>query len=125
MPSNLELIESLMEAVNRRDIDHMMSFFTEDSIYHPLPVGLFEGPQEIRQVLQGMLDMAKEHEWIVHHVAESSDGTVFNERTDRFLIHDKWVEIRCTGVFGIVRGKVAFWHSYFDLDQFQSQIADV
>ena len=59
MSSNLELIESLMEAVNRRDIDHVMSFFTEDSVYHPLPVRLFKGLQEIRQVLQGMLDMAE------------------------------------------------------------------
>lgn len=32
-----------MAAFNQRDIDGIMSFFTEDSIYHNLPiVGVFE-----------------------------------------------------------------------------------
>lgn len=46
-----------------------------------------------------------------------------NERTDRFLLNGKWIEIGVMGVFEFKNGKIAAWRDYFDLGQFQRQMA--
>ena len=47
---------------------------------------------------------------------------VMNERTDRFLINDDWVEIQVMGIFEVVDGKIAHWRDYFDMAKFSAQM---
>jgi limonene-1,2-epoxide hydrolase len=59
----------------------------------------------------------------VHHSAEQ-DGTVLNERTDRFRLADgRWVELRVMGVFEVLDGKITAWRDYFDLGQWMAQLS--
>ena len=46
-----------------------------------------------------------------------------NERTDRFLVGEKWVEARVMGIFRLRDGKISEWRDYFDLAEFQAQMA--
>ena len=56
-------------------------------------------------------------------IAESADGVGLTERTDRFLIAGKWIELPVMGAFELRDGKICAWRDYFDMAQFQRQMA--
>ena len=122
MSDNLAIVEDFIAAFNANDLDKIMSFFAEDAIYHNMPMAPVEGLEAIRGVIQGFSALAVEIDWITHNIAESADGSVLTERTDRFLIGEKWVELPVMETFVIRDGKVAQWRDYFDMNQFTSQM---
>ena len=122
MSDNLAIVEDFIAAFNANDLDKIMSFFAEDAIYHNIPMAPVEGLEAIRGVIQGFSGIAVEIDWITHNIAESADGSVLTERTERFLIGEKWVELPVMGTFVIRDGKLAQWRDYFDMNQFTSQM---
>jgi len=100
-----------------------MSYFSADAIYTNIPMDPPNiGLEAIREAINGFLAMASEVEFIVHHQGESSAGVVMNERTDRFLINGKWIELPVMGIFELSDGKITGWRDYFDLGQFNNQM---
>jgi limonene-1,2-epoxide hydrolase len=122
MSENQTIVQAFVEAFNANDLDRIMGFFQADAIYHNMPLDPVTGVEAIRGVIQGFLGLATEVDWVVHNIAESSTGSVLTERTDRFLIKGKWVELPVMGTFLIRDGKLAEWRDYFDMKQFQSQV---
>jgi limonene-1,2-epoxide hydrolase len=120
--ANMKLVEDFVGAFNANDLEAIMSFFTDDAIYHNIPMAPVSGLEAIRTVISGFLGMSSEIEWIVHNAAASAEGVVLNERTDRFLVNGKWIELPVMGAFEIHAGKIAKWRDYFDMNQFQSQM---
>jgi limonene-1,2-epoxide hydrolase len=105
------------------DIDAVLDFFTDDAEYVNVPIDPPNvGKDMIRATVEGFTGAASTIEFVVHMQAENSDGTVMNERTDRFLIGDTWVELPVMGVFELTDGKISKWRDYFDLNQFMSQM---
>ena len=100
-----------------------MGFFSEDAVYHNIPVQPVKGTAAIRGVIQGFLGMATQVDWIVHQLAETQEGVVLTERTDRFLIRGKWIELPVMGAFDLREGRITGWRDYFDMKQFQSQLS--
>lgn len=123
MSRNQEIVRSFIAAFNANDLARIMSFLTEDAVYHNIPVQPAQGTAAIRAVLQGFLGLATEVDWVVHRLAETPDGVVFTERTDRFLVRGKWVELPVMGAFAVRDGRIAEWRDYFDMKQFQDQVA--
>ena len=123
MSGNETVVEAFVKAFNERDLDAIMAFFDEEAIYHNIPVDPVEGIDAIRITLSGFLDMSTEIDWVVHQLAENPAGYVLTERTDRFLIGGKWIEIPVMGTFEIRDGRIRAWRDYFDMNQFQSQLA--
>jgi limonene-1,2-epoxide hydrolase len=121
---NTELVDAFADAWKSRDVDRILSFFTEDAVYVNIPIEPpNQGVEAIRKTIEGFVGMAEAIEFVVHHTAENPDeGTVMNERTDRFRLGEKWVEARVMGVFEITGGKIRAWRDYFDLAEFQSQM---
>ena len=120
---NETVVEAFVKAFNERDLDAIMAFFDEEAIYHNIPVDPVKGIDAIRVTLSGFLDMSTEIDWVVHQLAENPEGCVLTERTDRFLIGGKWIEIAVMGTFEIRDGRIRAWRDYFDMNQFQSQLA--
>lgn len=114
---NREPIQKLIDACNRKDIESALTVFTEDAVYHNIPLEPVSGIQAIRDVLGPFLSMAAEVEWIVHHWADGAHGIVMNERTDRFLIDGTWLELPVMGVFEVEDGRIRAWRDYFDLQR--------
>ncbi|MFE9327593.1 limonene-1,2-epoxide hydrolase family protein [Nocardia sp. NPDC052278] len=54
----------------------------------------------------------------MHRVAQADGGTVFAERTDRFLIGNTWVSLPVTGVLEVRDGKITHWRDYYDPRRF-------
>jgi limonene-1,2-epoxide hydrolase len=79
------------------------------------------GPDGVRSVLSGgITEAAEQVEWVVHRQV-ASGSTVMNERTDRFLVGDRWIEIPIAAVFEVQDGRVRLWRDYFDLDTYRKQ----
>jgi len=122
MAQNTEIVLDFIAAWKRRDPDEIMGFFSDDCVYHNIPVEPVEGLEAVRATIAGFAGMATAIEWITHHVAENEAGVVLTERTDRFEIGGKWLEIAVMGTFELRDGKITHWRDYFDMAQFQAQL---
>jgi limonene-1,2-epoxide hydrolase len=122
MSANLEIVRSFIAAWSRNDLDEIMSYFAADCVYHNMPVEPARGSEPTRAMIKGFSSMATKVEWVLHQIAESEAGVVLTERTDRFEIGGRWVELPVMGSFELRGGKIVAWRDYFDLAQFQRQL---
>lgn len=120
-PSPGEVVTALVRACEARDLDAVCALVTDDIEYDNVPIGVVHGPDGVRTVLSGgVTQAATKVEWVVHRQVEAG-STVMNERTDRFLVDGRWVEIPIAAVFEVRDGKVALWRDYFDLETYRRQ----
>lgn len=122
MSRNTQIVEAFIAAWNRKDIDGVMSFFSDDCVYHNMPVAPVKGTAAIRGVIDGFTGMASQIDWELHQIAENSAGVVLTERLDKFLIGEKWIALPVMGSFELQGDKISAWRDYFDMAQFQSQL---
>jgi limonene-1,2-epoxide hydrolase len=116
-----EVVTALVHACEARDLDAACALVADDIEYDNVPIGKVFGPEGVRQVLSGgVTQAASEVEWVVHRQV-ASGSTVMNERTDRFLVDGRWIEIPIAAVFEVRDGKVALWRDYFDLETYRKQ----
>ena len=102
------------------DADHLASYFTDDAVYHNMPMAPAEGIEAVKAALAGVSQMTSRG-WEVLHSASSGD-VVLNERVDRFDMGGTEVAVQVCGVFEIRDGKIARWRDYFDMASFQKQM---
>ena len=81
------------------------------------------GRSAIEAVIRGYLGLASEMDWQIAYQAEVAPGVVLNERLDRFKLAEGWLELPVMGAFEVVDGKIACWRDYFDMADFQRQLA--
>ncbi len=122
MSANIERVRAFIDAWSRNDLEEIMAFFAPDCVYHNIPVAPVQGTEAIRAVIQGFAGMASEIEWVTHQIAEGPGGVVLTERTDRFRIAERWVELPVMGAFELRDGLIRAWRDYFDMAQFQRQL---
>ena len=115
------IIREFLASWPERSVDRFLDFFTDDAVYHNMPLEPVSGKNGIREVLNLFLPAEEIEAEIVHLVARGN--LVFTERIDRFRFGDKRVELPCAGVFEIRDGKIAAWRDYFDLATWQRQTA--
>lgn len=116
-------VVQLISAIESRDRSHVLDFFTEESVYHNMPMEPCRGLEAIWIELAQVLDLADAVDWQVHAIAGTGDGRVLTERTDRFRVNGHWAEFQVMGIFEVRGGKVMHWRDYFDLQQGLSALA--
>ena len=123
--SNIERTMKFIEPWNNRDIEGIMGSMTSDCFYHNIPMDPQKGHDEIRTYLEPFVQMTTNIEWIVHNIAEDSNGTVLTERTDRFEINGQWMDILVMGVMEFQDGLILNWRDYFDMKAYEQETARV
>ncbi|MBI4696800.1 MAG: nuclear transport factor 2 family protein [Gammaproteobacteria bacterium] len=112
------IVRGFLDAWRIRNLDHLMSFFTEDAVYHNVPVEPIVGAPAIRAIFEAFLGAFVEAELEVITLAAGPD-LVLAERIDRFLMaNGNRVALPVTGVFVIAGGRIARFSDYFDLATF-------
>jgi len=111
---NITLVRSFCEAFERRDIEEILGYFTDDAVYHNIPVAPATGTAAIRNVLQMFLGQATFAEFEVLNISAAGD-VVLTERVDRFEVGGKRIELPVMGTFEVKGGKIAAWRDYFDM----------
>ena len=104
-----------------RSIDRFLEFFTDDAVYHNMPMEPVTGKNGIREVLNLFIPTEDVEAEITQLAARGN--VVFTERVDRMTIGGKRVVLPCAGVFEIRDGRIAAWRDYFDLATWQRQTA--
>jgi limonene-1,2-epoxide hydrolase len=111
---NRAVVQSLADAWAARDIERIMDHFTDDIVYHNIPMDPAEGKDAVRAVIEGFLGMADSIVFETRN--ELSEGDlVMNERVDTFVIAGNETPIRVMGVFELRDGRIARWRDYFDM----------
>jgi limonene-1,2-epoxide hydrolase len=117
-----EIVLEFCRAVPRRDVARLLGFFSEDAVYHNIPVAPVSGHEGIGKVLSGFLGPASDAEFEVLAIS-SRDGVVLTERIDRFTIGGKRIVLPVMGAFEVGSdGRITAWRDYFDMAQFTSQM---
>jgi limonene-1,2-epoxide hydrolase len=113
--ANLETVRRFCEAFSRRDPDEILAFFTEDAVYHNMPMPPVQGKAGIKTVLDMFLKPAESVEFIILKIAEDKEGAVLTERLDKFSLGGNKIELPVMGVFEVEAGTIAAWRDYFDM----------
>lgn len=124
MADSKQLVLDFIEAWNRLDYDAIYAAMADNIFYHNIPMEPCEGIDAVRAFFDGSGMGSDGAEWIVHHIA-ADDDTVLTERTDKFRINGQWIAIRVMGTFELENDKIIKWRDYFDLAEFQNQMASV
>jgi limonene-1,2-epoxide hydrolase len=117
-----ELVAEFIAAIERKDVESALELVADDIEYENVPIAVVTGLEAVRSGLTPFIEGASEIEWVVH-CQVSDEATVMNERTDRFRMGDRWMEIRVAGVWTVRDGKIAVWRDYFDLATFTAQMS--
>jgi limonene-1,2-epoxide hydrolase len=121
--SHSDIVRTLIDAWERRSIDDILATMTPDVRYVNVGMGEMVGHEAVRTGLAAFLAVSTKVHWTVHHIAETPGGVVLTERTDVFEMGPKTVAIPVMGVFEFEAGKISAWRDYFDVPDFQKQMA--
>lgn len=113
--SSHDLVAEFCKLWSAPDPERIAGYFTEDAVYHNIPMQAVQGREAIKEFIAGFLAAVDGIDFQIHR--QVSDGDlVMNERTD--VMRRKGggeVALPVMGVFEIVDGKIAAWRDYFDL----------
>jgi limonene-1,2-epoxide hydrolase len=97
------------------DPEKILGYFTEDAVYHNIPMPPAEGRAAIKDFLGVMLDGFEGIDFRIHRQFSQGD-VVMNERTDVMHRTDGGrLELPVMGVFEVRDGHISAWRDYFDL----------
>ena len=117
-----KIVTDFCNAWPRKNIDELLGFFTEDAVYHNIPLEPAKGKAAIRGVINTFLPMAKSLHFKVLH-SGGNGNVVFNERVDVFdLDNGKTIQLPVAGVFEVTGNKISAWRDYFDMAMYTKQM---
>jgi len=119
----IQIVTEFCNAVPRRDVEELVGFFSDDAVYHNIPIAPVRGRDAIAATLRGFLDPSTDASFEV--LALAGEGRkVLTERIDRFTINGKQIALPVMGTFEVdAQGKISAWRDYFDLAQFTKQMS--
>jgi len=111
------LVTEFCSSWERMDAEEIASYFTDDGVYHNIPMAPAVGRAAVLELLKGMGQMIQAIRFEVHRQV-AAGGVVMNERTDYISMGGKSIALPVVGVFEIENGKIKAWRDYFDMGQF-------
>jgi limonene-1,2-epoxide hydrolase len=117
-----KIVTDFCNAWPRKNVDELLAFFTDDAVYHNIPLESAKGKDAIRGVINTFLPMARSLHFKVLNSA-SNGNVVFNERVDIFdLGNGKTISLPVAGVFEVTGSKISAWRDYFDMAMYTKQM---
>ncbi|NOR99671.1 nuclear transport factor 2 family protein [Mycobacteroides abscessus] len=117
------LVRQFCALWNDPDPQKMASYFSEDAVYHNIPMAPIVGRENIEAFITGFISAFERIDFHIHR--QIADGeTVMNERTDTLHgLNGQSTPLPVMGVFEIVDGKISAWRDYFDMAAITAAIA--
>lgn len=122
MSSNERIIGDFIAAWGRLDADSVTEFFTDDAIYHNIPLAPVQGKENIRKEIPKFMRGTTQLRFdVLHQIA--SGNLVMNERLDHATVKGKSFALPVFGVFELEGGKIKAWRDYYDQETFVKAMA--
>jgi limonene-1,2-epoxide hydrolase len=123
MPTDAEkVVTEFCNAWPRKNVEELLAFFSDDAVYHNIPMEPARGKAAIKAVINSFLPMSKSIEFKILHTTAASN-VVMNERIDIFDTGSKKISLPVAGVFEVNNGKISAWRDYFDMAMYTKQMA--
>ena len=122
MPTPIEVVRHFCEQVSEGNAEQCASFFSDDAVYHNIPLDPILGRDNIRDTIAMFLGMADKVWFETLHIV--ADGPlVMTERIDHFPKDGRDIALPVMGAFEVNGdGKITAWRDYFDMNQFTNQM---
>jgi limonene-1,2-epoxide hydrolase len=117
-----QVVLDLCEAFKKHDAEALRPFFTDDVVYHNIPMDAAVGIDATIAFIEGFFGMSESLVIENLHVA-TRDNLVFTERIDTFTVGGKIAPLPVMGIFEIRDGKISAWRDYFDMAQITTMLS--
>ena len=121
--SNISKVMDFIGKWESQDIEGIMSTFSDAPFYHNVPMEPLTSADSIREFVEGFMGPVTGVRWQVLFIAEDEKGVVLTERIDSFEFGDKGISLPVMGTFEFEGDKLARWRDYFDMADFEAQMA--
>jgi limonene-1,2-epoxide hydrolase len=111
--ANDALIRAFVADWQRRDTDAILDYFTDDAVYHCMPLAPIVGKPALAEWVRGFESTPAARLDVHHQVA--SDAVVMNERTDHITLNGRPVVLPICAVFDVADGRIRAWREYLHL----------
>jgi limonene-1,2-epoxide hydrolase len=118
----IDIVRRFCAAWSNVNPDELAEFFTDDAVYHNIPIAPVTGRDTIKATIAGFTGGVEKVEFRLRNIV--ADGPiVLTERVDVFVLPQGAIELPVMGTFEVRDGKIAAWRDYFDMKQFMDQMA--
>ena len=115
-----QVVREFCAAWASMDQERILDAFTDDAIYHNMPMAPAQGKDAIKGLLGFILGPASSAKFDIKHIVADGD-VVLTERVDTFQMGGKTVALEVMGTFEVRGGKIAAWRDYFDMASWTRQ----
>jgi limonene-1,2-epoxide hydrolase len=116
------VVRELAAAFEKHDAESLRPFFTEDVVYHNIPMDPAVGIDATIDFINGFFGMFESVKFDTLHLAVR-DNVVLTERVDTFQLGPKVASLPVMGTFEIRDGKISAWRDYFDMAQITNMLS--
>ena len=126
MESPIEMVRRFCAAwSDNMGAAELAAFFTEDAVYHNIPLEPVTGRENIANTIASVLRPGppgiESIDFRVINIA-ANGPVVMTERVDVFKLSGKSFELPVMGTFEVNGGKINAWRDYFDMNQLTSRM---
>jgi limonene-1,2-epoxide hydrolase len=104
------------------DAASLEPFFSQDAVYHNIPMEPIQGRGAILAMFAEFMKMGGQVRVEITHIV-ANGPIVMTERVDHLTSPDQTISLRLMGITEVHDGAITAWRDYFDLTQFTSQLS--
>ena len=110
------VVRTFCDAFDGRDAEALRPHFTEDVVYHNIPLDPAVGIDATIAFIEAFFGMCESMTIETVHLA-TRGNVVLTERIDTFTVGEVVAPLPVMGAFEVRDGKISAWRDYFDLAQ--------
>lgn len=114
-PSADDVITEFCKLWATPDVEKLTGYFTEDAVYHNIPMSPLHGRPAIKEFIEGFTVALDGIDFRIHRQLTNGQ-LVMNERTDVLRRKNGGeIHLPVAGIFEVRDGLIAAWRDYFDM----------
>jgi limonene-1,2-epoxide hydrolase len=117
-----KVVLGLFDAFRLHDAQALRRFFTDDVVYHNIPMEPAVGVDATIAAIEGFFGMFDDLVIETTHLAVRDD-VVLTERVDTFTLGEIVAPLPVMGACELRDGKICAWRDYFDLGQVTAMLS--
>ena len=117
-----QVVRDMCDAFAKHDAEALRPFFTDDVVYHNIPMDPAVGIDATIAFIDGFFAMCDNMAIETLHLAVR-DNVVLTERVDTFTVGDIVAPLPLMGTFEVRDGKISAWRDYFDMAQITKMLS--
>ena len=116
------IVREFCDAFGKHDAEALRPYFTDDVVYHNMPMDPAVGIDAAIAFIEGFFGMCEGMVIETTHLAVR-DNVVLTERIDTFTMGQVTAPLPVMGTFEIRDGKICAWRDYFDMAQITAMLS--